>query len=181
MVAKPIPPDPADLALFLDLGSSREGRVEKFDIDSLLGHTEHRVNVSTELPQGYEWFVPALVYTFVGLDCSLFKIFAAKSIGSGLDIPTVLFDQPVVDVEGVTLTHEWYRTVQGMEPRYMQQFKDFLETFSVKVPRRDKHFSFDLQELPFGNYRLWLLRPYDGSGGFIYADGAVRWGDENAR
>ena len=109
------------------------------------GHTEvtalrkpHQEPVSPTpacLDEGWNWFFPGLAYCMVGLDRSMFDLFAC-SRDHELDVRTYTTDAPVALFDGADISdNKWFHTVQGLRGEDTQAFIDFIETFQFNDPR----------------------------------------------
>lgn len=168
--------NPEGLQAFWSIAGVKPGDRRKLQVDTLLGHSEQLQPMPDELPTGHTWYLPALIYTFVGLDRSLFKIFALQ-LGRGLEIPTFKSADLLLPVNGVDNHHQWFSTVQGLPVEHAQAFADFLSTFAVNNRRTGEMVFLDLRPLPTQRGRYWAICPRSARGGFRVEEGRAYFVD----
>jgi len=87
------------------------------------------------------WVFPALLYTMVGLDKSLFELYTLQF---GVEIPVVSYraDRPVVGLLGAEAKADsWFGVLQGVDPVAGRAALTFLETFTFRNPRNGLEWS----------------------------------------
>lgn len=140
------------------------GKRTRLDVDATLNHVERQEPLSTELPDGYAWYLPALAYTFVRMDRSIFKLFATE-VG-GIVVPTFLSEKPLLGVRGVNPVSEWYQIIQGVPLSLAQSFEDFIGVFAVNSPRNGVQYRFELGDGQVLGVPARVLLPRTPDGAF---------------
>lgn len=102
---------------------------------------------ATELDESKVWFFPALVYTLIGLDRSMFELYAWES-GNEFTYNTVRTPAPVATFDGVDISKSaWFHTVQGLDQSLSLDFIDYMSSFLFRDPSGAKEWAINFTEV----------------------------------
>ncbi len=106
------------------------------------GHTDagqvkaaHREDLNpapTSLAPEYTWIFPGLAYCMIGLDRSLFDLYAA-AMGTAIPVRTHRADKTLFDFRGADVSgNPWFATIQGIPHSVAPDFLGFVSTFEFR-------------------------------------------------
>jgi len=106
------------------------GHVEGKDLRP--SHTEEVSPPPKALNPDLVWFFPGLAYCMIGLDRSMFDMYASN-INDEVNVTTYRANKPIVLFDGADISaNSWFYTIQGIAPTIGQSFIDFIETFQFR-------------------------------------------------
>ena len=130
-------------------------------------HSEELSPAPSRLDPELRWFFPALAYSMMGMDRSLFELFSWAA-QAAVRVSSHRADQPIADFAGADVSaNPWFYTVQGIGREQADEFISYVETYRFDDPNRRLNWQLSFQELrvadPFvadsrvGTYLTFLL------------------------
>jgi len=99
-------------------------------------HVENLEPPPKQLSKEQAWFFPALAYCMLGMDRSLFELYA-KHLDEEIPVTTYRSEKPISLFDGADITtNPWFYTVQGIPPETAVGFAEFIQTFQFNDPLR---------------------------------------------
>lgn len=164
---------PAILSLFK---TTRDQELTPVDSQMVLRHREAMFDGSGGIPvDGWRWYALGLIYTFVGLDNSLIKLYVAATDGQGIDVPTARMPRPVIP--GVPSKDAWMHILQGIPTARADDFESFVRLFTARNNHLGYDTSFTWADAVYDQIPYKILLPQSDQRKFAYADGEVQVAD----
>jgi len=100
--------------------------------DSMPVHREVISPSPNRLGPEQAWFMPGLAYCMIGVNTSLFELYA-QQIGRSVAVTTYRTPRPLATFTGADVTENpWFHTIQGVSRDERGSFIDFVESFCFR-------------------------------------------------